>query len=131
VVHHVPPTQWPKFLADTRRVTAPGGYVCIIEHNPFNPLTRLAISRYPFDDDAVLISARKHRALTKTCGFRDVGSRQFLLLPSASPVAGQIKTAPVSPALRAQYNGFRNGLNGTAPLLPRRPDGQATAIRGL
>jgi hypothetical protein len=97
VVHHVPPTQWPKFLVETRRVTAPGGYVCIIEHNPFNPLTRLAISRYPIDDDPALISARKLRALMKTYGFCDVGSRQFLLLPSASPMGRTDRECPCQP----------------------------------
>jgi SAM-dependent methyltransferase len=55
VVHHVPPEQWDAFAGELARVTAPGGIVTLIEHNPWNPLTRLAVSRCEFDDDAELL----------------------------------------------------------------------------
>ena len=43
VMHHVPPRQWPEFLGEMTRVIKPGGLVFIFEHNPFNPLTRIAV----------------------------------------------------------------------------------------
>src|SRR5690606_175155 len=56
VMHHVPPTRWQAFLREMRRVVRPGGIAVVIEHNPFNPLTRLAVARCAFDADAVLLS---------------------------------------------------------------------------
>ena len=29
----------------------------VFEHNPFNPLTRIAVNRCPFDEEAVLLRA--------------------------------------------------------------------------
>ena len=53
-----------------RRVVRPGGLVCVIEHNPLNPLTRsLAVSRCEFDSDAVLLGASTTRKLMAAGGF--------------------------------------------------------------
>ena len=63
VLHHVPPSGWSRFVHEMGRVTRPGGVVAIFEHNPWNPLTRLAVHRCEFDDDAVLVSRRRLRHL--------------------------------------------------------------------
>ena len=55
VLHHVPPTQWVGFLCEMRWVVRPGGLVCLIEHNPLNPLTKLVVALCEFDRDAVLL----------------------------------------------------------------------------
>jgi len=81
VVHHVPPAEWTAFFAELRRVLKPGGIACVIEHNPFNPLTRLAVARCPFDEDAVLLAPRRARGLFAGAGFSAVTTRQFLFLP--------------------------------------------------
>ncbi|TIP60771.1 MAG: class I SAM-dependent methyltransferase, partial [Mesorhizobium sp.] len=86
-VHHVPPAFWLDFFREMRRVVRPGGVACIIEHNPYNPLTRLAVLRCPFDQDAVLLNAAKARSLLQETGFSDIRSEHFLLLPSARPIA--------------------------------------------
>jgi SAM-dependent methyltransferase len=85
VVHHVAPADWPNFVAELKRVTRPGGLVCLVEHNPFNPLTRLAVLRCPFDEEAQLLSARRARSLLREVGLGRVRSEHFLLLPSAAP----------------------------------------------
>ena len=64
VLHHVLPAQWVGFLREMRRVVRPGGLVCLIEHNPLNPFTRLAVARCEFDRNAVLLHASRTRALT-------------------------------------------------------------------
>src|SRR5437588_7354869 len=87
VLHHVPPPQWVGFLCEMRRVVRPGGLVCLIEHNPFNPLTRLAVARCEFDRDAVLLRAGRMQALMVDAGLHDAESHYFLMLPSASPLA--------------------------------------------
>jgi len=103
VVHHVPPDSWSKFLSEMRRVVRPGGVVSIIEHNPLNPLTRLAVFRCPFDEDAVLLSARKARRLLREAGFKDIRDEHILLLPSDRPLAKRIERAFSALPLGAQY----------------------------
>jgi hypothetical protein len=66
VLHHVPPTQWVGFLCEMRRVVRPDGLVCLIEHDPLNPLTKLVVARCEFDRDAVLLRAGRARALADT-----------------------------------------------------------------
>ncbi|RAZ75259.1 class I SAM-dependent methyltransferase [Mesorhizobium atlanticum] len=103
VVHHVPPEQWPAFVSEMRRVVRAGGAICLIEHNPFNPLTRLAVLRCPFDEDAVLISRHRAGRLLKAAGLADIDSRHFLLLPFASPFARKVESWFARAPLGAQY----------------------------
>ena len=103
VVHHVPPADWSGFAAEMRRVVRPGGLVVLIEHNPFNPGTRIAVARCPFDNDAVLLSARRARALLREAGCRTVESRHILLLPSRHRWAGAIERRLASLPFGAQH----------------------------
>jgi SAM-dependent methyltransferase len=84
VFHHVVPTERARLLAEMKRVTRPGGLVVVIEHNPWNPLTRLAVRRCPFDHDAVLLSAREGRSLLRDGGLQAVESRHFLIFPATN-----------------------------------------------
>ena len=103
VLHHVPPPQWVGFLREMRRVVRSGGLVCLIEHNPINPLTRLAVARCEFDRDAVLLHAGRTRALMADAGLHDIRSRHFLLLPSAAPPARRVERGLSRLPLGAQY----------------------------
>jgi SAM-dependent methyltransferase len=55
VLHHVEPVERDLFLSELARVTRKGGLVMIFEHNPLNPLTRVAVSRCDMDKDAHLV----------------------------------------------------------------------------
>jgi SAM-dependent methyltransferase len=103
VLHHVPPALRLGFLREMRRVVRPGGLVCLIEHNPLNPLTRLAVARCEFDRDAVLLHAGRTRALMADAGLKDARSHYFLLLPSAAPLARRIEHGLSRIPLGAQY----------------------------
>ena len=103
VMHHVPPPQWVGFLREMRRVVRSGGLVCLIEHNPLNPLTRLAVARCEFDRDAVLLHAGRTRALMADAGLHDIRSDYFLLLPSAAPLARRVERGLSRIPLGAQY----------------------------
>jgi ubiquinone/menaquinone biosynthesis C-methylase UbiE len=103
VMHHVPPDQWLGFLREMRRILRPGGLACIIEHNPFNPLTRLAVNRCEFDQDAVLLRASQTQRLMMDAGLRDIESRYFLMLPWAAPLIRRIESAFRWLPLGAQY----------------------------
>jgi ubiquinone/menaquinone biosynthesis C-methylase UbiE len=103
VLHHVAPDDWRDFLGEMRRVLRRGGIACVIEHNPWNPMTRLAVLRCPFDKDAVLLRAAKVEALLRETGFTEVRSEHFLLLPQAGGLAGKIERALATLPLGAQY----------------------------
>jgi SAM-dependent methyltransferase len=106
VMHHILPTEWPHFVAEMRRVVRPGGLVCVIEHNPYNPLTRLAVARCEFDRQAVLLGAGATRKLIAAGGFRDIGARHFLLLPWSTKPARRIEEALSGLPLGGQYAAF-------------------------
>jgi len=77
--------------------------VCIIEHNPLNPLTQLSVRRCEFDRDAVLLPAWRTAGLMAQAGLRTVESRYFLLLPSAAAPARAIERRLARLPLGAQY----------------------------
>ena len=85
VMHHVPPTQWSAFVTDARRVLRPGGLFMIFEHNPWNPFTRLAVARCPFDFDAALLSPSRLTRLLRDGGFGEVGREFMFFTPFALP----------------------------------------------
>lgn len=102
-LHHVRPSEWRAFAADLVRVTRPGGLVCIIEHNPLNPLTRLAVYRCPFDEDAVLLRSSQTEALLRGAGAQKIQSNFFLLLPSRMRPARRFETLIEALPFGAQY----------------------------
>jgi ubiquinone/menaquinone biosynthesis C-methylase UbiE len=59
VFHHVPAEKHVALLSEMRRVLSPYGVLFLFEHNPLNPLTVRTVNSCPFDEDAVLISARE------------------------------------------------------------------------
>lgn len=81
VLHHVVPEARVALLREVRRVVRPGGAVFVFEHNPFHPLTRLAVARCEFDRDAQLLSLRTTQNLLLKAGLSLFDSRHILFLP--------------------------------------------------
>jgi SAM-dependent methyltransferase len=106
VIHHVPPAEWTHIMSEMRRVVRTGGLVCVIEHNPLNPLTRLAVSRCEFDRDAVLLGAERVRDLMSKAGLSEIETRHFLLFPSEAKPVRRIEVALSGIPLGAQYAAF-------------------------
>ena len=106
VLHHVAPAEWLRFMGEMRRVVRPGGLVCVTEHNPLNPLTRLAVMRCEFDRDARLLGAGKTRELMAVSGLREIDARYFVLLPWEAKPARKIERALRHLPLGAQYAAF-------------------------
>ncbi len=106
VMHHVAPAEWAHFMREMRRVVRPGGLVCVIEHNPYNPLTCLAVARCEFDRGAVLLSAGTTRKLMAGGGLREIGARHFLLLPWQTKPARRVEDAFSNLPFGAQYAAF-------------------------
>jgi len=81
VLHHVDRTARADFVREMRRVVRPGGVVVAIEHNPYNPLTRAAVSRCEFDDGVQLLRRSEVRGLFARAGLAPVASPYILLFP--------------------------------------------------
>jgi SAM-dependent methyltransferase len=83
VYHHVPPACRATLTAEIARVLRPGGIFCMIEHNPFNPVTRLIVNRTPVDSDAILLPASVARRLAIGAGLAPLEQDYFLFFPQA------------------------------------------------
>jgi SAM-dependent methyltransferase len=81
VYHHVHGPARALLTDEIRRVLAPGGLCCILEHNPWNPVTRAIVRRCPVDVDAELLAARETRGLLRGAGFETLSTDYFLYLP--------------------------------------------------
>jgi hypothetical protein len=77
--------------------------IAVIEHNPFNPLTRLAVNRCEFDRDAVLLRASKTESLMKQAGLSRAESDYFLFFPFKAEIAVRTERAIRKLPLGAQY----------------------------
>ncbi len=103
VMHHVPPAQWPAFVAEAWRVLRPGGLFAVYEHNPLNPLTKVAVWRCPFDHDAVLLRAGRVRSLLRAHGFELVTTRYLFFVPADARWARSVDRALAWLPIGAQY----------------------------
>lgn len=103
VMHHVPPADWPAFVAEAWRVTRPGGLFAVFEHNPVNPLTKLAVMRCPFDHDAVLLRPGTVIGLLERQGFVPVERDFLFFIPLKYGWAKRIDNALSWLPLGAQY----------------------------
>jgi SAM-dependent methyltransferase len=81
VYHHVEDRLRAPLAAEACRVLKPGGFFCMIEHNPLNPVTRVIVKRCPLDAGAHLLTARNARKLMRSAGMNIVETRYFLFLP--------------------------------------------------
>jgi SAM-dependent methyltransferase len=81
VYHHVEELHRVPLTREVHRVLRLNGTFCMIEHNPFNPITRLIVSRSALDVDAHLLSSRRARCYADLAGLRHVESQYFLCLP--------------------------------------------------
>jgi len=59
VVHHMPVDSRIAEVGKVLALVQPGGYICVFEHNPFNPFTRWIVSKCEFDEGVVLVSKRQ------------------------------------------------------------------------
>lgn len=103
VLHHVVSPSRPALVAEMARVTRPGGLVVVFEHNPYNPLTRLAVSRCEFDQDAVLLEKRETRRLLEESSLSVADARYILFFPWDGPGVSRLEHTLGRVPLGAQY----------------------------
>lgn len=99
VYHHVHGAARTLLTREIKRVLAPGGLCCIIEHNPWNPVTRGIVERCPVDVDAELLIARATSSLLQEAGFQSLSTDYFLYMPERffpqlGPLEGLLNRLP-------------------------------------
>ncbi len=88
VLHHVAPAERAVFMTQVRRTLRPGGLVCIMEHNPWNPVTQYVVSTTPIDAEAHLLSHRAAQRLLVQAGIQPGPVEHILFVPPRlSPLA--------------------------------------------
>ena len=75
------------------RVLKPGGIAAVFEHNPLNPLTRLAVKRCEFDADAVLLNHGKIKGLLKNANLEISKDSFIVFFPFKSSIFRSIEKA--------------------------------------
>lgn len=103
VVHHVPPEDRHRFCVEAARVVRRGGLVVIFEHNPLNPLTRVAVSRCEFDVGVTLVSHGAASRLLVGAGLEVVERRYTTFVPLEGPIARRIERSLRRVPLGAQH----------------------------
>lgn len=81
VYHHLTIDQRTPVTREIVRSLRPGGIFCIIEHNPYNPMTRYLVSRIPVDANAILLTPGTTRKLMQQAGLEIIKTIYFLYLP--------------------------------------------------
>lgn len=93
VFHHVDGVDQPGLTAEMARVVRPGGLVVIVEHNPFNPLTRVAVNRCEFDEGVVLLRRARVVELLAGAGLTAVERRYVVFVPLDGEAAHRVDRA--------------------------------------
>jgi SAM-dependent methyltransferase len=108
VYHHVPLAERARLTMEAKRMLKPGGVFCIIEHNPYNPATRIIVSRTAVDANAILVPASETRQLISDAGLTFTALQFFLYVPASlySGPAKRLERCLKAVPLGGQYAGF-------------------------
>lgn len=104
VLHHLEPTRRRTLLERVALpALRPGGEVVVFEHNPYQPVTRLAVRLCPLDHDARLLTLRSTTALLRACRLRVIQRRYIVFFPRPLSVLRQCEHWMGWLPLGAQY----------------------------
>ena len=79
--HHIPPADRPAALQFIFEKLRPGGLFALWENNPWNPGTRWVMSRIPFDQNAITLSALETRRRLRHAGFQILRTDFLFIFP--------------------------------------------------
>jgi SAM-dependent methyltransferase len=103
VFHHIPLAERASAVATIRRALRPGGVFAFWENNPWNPGTRLVMSRIPFDRDAITLSPPEARRLLRAGGFEIVRTDFLFIFPKILGFLRAVEPLVTGAPLGAQY----------------------------
>jgi len=81
VFHHIPVKDRAAAVSYVYRSLKAGGLFALWENNPWNPGTRLVMSRIPFDRDAVTLSSIETRRMLVEAGFEIIRTDFLFIFP--------------------------------------------------
>jgi SAM-dependent methyltransferase len=112
VFHHIAIEDRDEAVGMVRRALKPGGLFAFWENNPWNPGTRLVMSRIPFDRDAIPLSPFQGKRLLQLGGFQIVRQEFYFYFPRCLSAFRIFENALKKVPLGAQYLILgRNGKN--------------------
>jgi SAM-dependent methyltransferase len=103
VFHHIPVAERAgcvKYIWESLR---PGGVFAMFENNPWNPGTRLIMSRIPFDKDAVTLSPIEGARMIGEGGFEMVRRDYLFVFPGVMKWLRPVERVMVKAPVGAQY----------------------------
>ncbi len=103
VFHHIVPEQRPAALAAIHASLRPGALFAFWENNPWNPVTRYAMSRVPFDADAILVWPHEARKLLRAAGFSILGTDYQFFFPRSLAAFRRLEPSLAWLPLGGQY----------------------------
>jgi SAM-dependent methyltransferase len=103
VFHHIPAAQRSAAVDYIWRALRPGGLFALWENNPFNPGTRLVMSRIPFDKHAVTLTPFEARRMLRAAGLEILRTDFLFIFPKLLSRLRFIEPAVSRLPLGAQY----------------------------
>lgn len=104
VFHHIPLHLRKQSVETVHTALRKNGHFAFFENNPWNPGTRMVMSRIVFDRDAITLSYLESKKLLRQGGFNDVNVSKFAFyFPNALKFLRFIEPALASIPLGAQY----------------------------
>ncbi len=91
VFHHISRAERLEAARHVLRALKPGGAWGFWENHPWNPGTRIVMSRVSFDRDADMLSPPRSRALLREAGFGVVRTDHLFILPVGSAAVRRIE----------------------------------------
>jgi len=103
ILHHVEVPERPRLLAQLASALTVGGLLAIFENNPYNPGTRLVMSRIPFDRDARMLRPAELRVGLREAGLEPLHTGFYFYFPRALKLLRRLEPALERVPLGAQY----------------------------
>jgi SAM-dependent methyltransferase len=103
VFHHIPPESRHHALKKIKDALKPNGLFAFWENNPWNPGTRIVMSRIPFDRDAETISPLAARSLLLKAEFSITESTSTFYFPRILSIFRKLEKFLAFIPLGAQY----------------------------
>jgi SAM-dependent methyltransferase len=103
VLHHIDPAERPATLERIRDALRARGLLALWENNPWNPGTRLIMSRVEFDREAVTLSAPVARRLLTENGFEVIRTDFLFVFPRALAALRRVEPALAALPIGGQY----------------------------
>ena len=103
VFHHIPPVERPAAITKIYNALRPGGLFALWENNPWNPGTRLVMSRIPFDRDANTLTYRRTNRLLRAGRFEIITTHFAFYFPRPLASLRFLETFLTKIPLGAQY----------------------------